>query len=462
MNVLMSVAAGMMLILVPFAVRNYIIERRFSPLPVQGGLNFYIGNNPDADGSYMHIPGIPDSPIEQAKTSIRRAEEAMGRKVTSKEASGYWFSRGIEFIRSDTGKYLSLMVRKFLLFWNAGEVDGNLNFSFCKRLMKLFRLPLVSFGFIAPFAIIGFVYAVRDHIRDVHLFGFLVLTYMIAAMLYFVNSRYRLPAIPYVIILAAYGLHTLFSLIKFRRNKQLVIYFAVLVALFAGINIDMYKGRIERAFVTDYTNLGIVYHQRGMTDKAIVCFQKALEINPRYAEAHYNLAIAYERSGRLEEALQAYKKALTLGLDFDEIHYNIGLAYFKNGNADRAIFHYRKAISINPRHTQAHNNLGICYYQQGKYDEAIEELKTAIAIDPTYAYAYYNMGNAYFKKGAISDAIDAYNNTLRVDPRFVDAHYNLAIAYARIKDEERARRHLQSAREGGLIMESNDLLSPER
>ena len=57
--------AGLVLALLPVAIRNYAVAGDWSPASSHGGLNFYIGNNANADGTYRPVPGItPDMQIQ--------------------------------------------------------------------------------------------------------------------------------------------------------------------------------------------------------------------------------------------------------------------------------------------------------------------------------------------------------------------------------------------------------------
>ena len=57
---------------------------------------------------------------------------------------------------------------------------------------------------------------------------------------------------------------------------------------------------------------GIAVAQRGLWREAIYRWERAVQIDPKYAEALNDLAIAYEHEGDLEKARVAYEKALEL------------------------------------------------------------------------------------------------------------------------------------------------------
>jgi Tfp pilus assembly protein PilF len=74
-----------------------------------------------------------------------------------------------------------------------------------------------------------------------------------------------------------------------------------------------------------YVDFGIEMAQRGLWREAVFRWQRAVEIDPTYAEAFNNLAIGYEHAGDLGEARKAYEKALTLAPNNAQIRQNYEL-----------------------------------------------------------------------------------------------------------------------------------------
>lgn len=84
---------------------------------------------------------------------------------------------------------------------------------------------------------------------------------------------------------------------------------------------------------------GVEVAARGLWREAIYRWERAVQIDPSYAEAYNDLGVAYEHEGELAKARQAYEKAMTLAPAHPSIKQNFEL--FKEVN-DRAAGPARK------------------------------------------------------------------------------------------------------------------------
>jgi len=110
------------------------------------------------------------------------------------------------------------------------------------------------------------------------------------------------------------------------------------------------KNRIEqlKGLLTDtyYYNMGIDYAEKEQYDKAIECYQKAINLDPEHLNSHCNLGCIKYRLGFYEEAIKILKHALKLDSEHAASHYNIGLCQEALGNYKSAIESYKKCLSV--------------------------------------------------------------------------------------------------------------------
>jgi tetratricopeptide (TPR) repeat protein len=180
--------------------------------------------------------------------------------------------------------------------------------------------------------------------------------------------------------------------------------------------------------VVAHYGLGNALFEKGRVDDAVVQYEKALEINPDYAEACNNLGNALLQQGKVNEAITQLQRALQLNPDLADARNNLGNALLQQGKADEAIAQLQRALQLNPDLANTHDIVGNALLQKGKVDEAIAEYHLALQINPRLAEACYNLGNARLRQGKVDEAIAQYQKALEINPDFADAHDNLGTA----------------------------------
>ena len=124
---------------------------------------------------------------------------------------------------------------------------------------------------------------------------------------------------------------------------------------------------------------GVAYLDRQRYDEAIAEFNKALEIDPNFADAYYNRGLANAKKGSFNEAISDYTKAIQINPDDSDFYYNRGIAYYKKNDFDPAISDYTKAIQIRPDPTVYYNR-ALVYYLKKEYDYAWDDVHKAEAL----------------------------------------------------------------------------------
>lgn len=322
---------GVMLALIlPFTLKNFVAGDDFVLLNSTGGANFYMGNQRHADGTWK-IPPIDsreriDNPRTMRDAFSDAAERAIGRKLKPSQVSSYWFGRGLDEIREDPLRWLRLEATKFGLFWNAYEVWNNRSIEVSRGFSWVLRWPLVSFGLLVPFAIVGLVLT-RERWRELIPVYAILAAYLGSALLFFVLSRYRLPAI---IVLIPFGS---FAAVDFcerisRREWGAGAIRMVSIALLAGL-VQLPLANERRMYMA-YYNLGNKYRELERWDEAVDAYHASLAENPGAISTHNNLALAYELGGRREEAIEAWRTVGQIAMQTGDLR-----------RAERAMRHLR-------------------------------------------------------------------------------------------------------------------------
>lgn len=170
--------------------------------------------------------------------------------------------------------------------------------------------------------------------------------------------------------------------------------------------------------------LGVLLYQSGDSARAKVLIQKAIGIReqPVY---HGNLGNVLKAVGEKDAALVAYRRAIELDPKFAQAHLNLGMLQHETGQSETAIASLKKAIEIQPDFPEAFNNLAKIYREQGRTPEALKAFQKAVKLKPDYAEAHNNMGNIFKDRGDTERAIACYEKAAKAKPDFVQVYVNM-------------------------------------
>jgi tetratricopeptide (TPR) repeat protein len=203
--------------------------------------------------------------------------------------------------------------------------------------------------------------------------------------------------------------------------------------------------KIEPGYADAWFNKGVALGKLGRYDEALKAFNKAIEIKPDYADTWYNKGVALHKLGRYDEALKAFNKAIEIKPDYADTWYNKGVALSELGRYDEALKAHDKAIEIKPDDADAWYNKGNALSKLGRYNEALKAYDKAIEIKPDHADAWVNKGVALGEFGRYDEALKAFNKAIEIKPDHADAWYNKACAYSLKRDKENALKSLSKA-----------------
>jgi tetratricopeptide (TPR) repeat protein len=357
----------------PCAFHNYLIAHEPVFLSAHSGLNFYIGNNEHANGYTNIPPGLRAGQEGMLTDSILWAEKAEGRKLQRVEVSQYWSAKAKAYIHDHFADWLRLMCVKFKNFWNAYQYDD-------LSLVTMFAAdgvitPGLRFGFIAALAIPGLFIAFRRYPRSRWVIAAIFL-HMAALMPVFITERYRLAAVPGLLLVASIGLLEFWDSLLRRQWRLPALYLAGTAASVLFVTLPLSDG--AGLWSLDYYNTGIKATENGNLDVA----QKNLETAFEYVPEN------------------------------SEINFALGNLWLQKGNRALAKTFYTAATRMNARHGSAFNNLGYLALEDEQWEAATAYLKKSIEIDPDDAKVYYLLAKARLGAGDLPGADEAIKQAL--------------------------------------------------
>jgi tetratricopeptide (TPR) repeat protein len=361
----------------PVWLHNYFVARDPVFLSAHSGLNYWIGNNPWATGYPKIPPGLRASQEGLLRDSITVPEQEIGRSLRRSEVSAYWSAKAKSWIEANRAAWWKLLGRKFANFWNAFQYD-DLSIISLLRTQGIMP-PGLRFGPVAALALPALLVALWREPRA-RWIGGAVAMHLTALMPVFVTERYRLCAVPGLLLFASYGLYALRNWITAHEWKPAI----------------GFAGALASAAV-------FVWWPRN--DPGL------------WSLDHYNTGIRALKSGNLDLAQRELERAHDLVEDNAEINFALGNLWLARGDHTKVKQFYRRTLELNPRHADCWNNLGVVAIEERAWRAAAGFLENSIHFEPDDAKTQYLLARALRATGDTTRARAALAEALKRRPK---------------------------------------------
>ncbi len=392
------VLAGVAAATLPVVARNSALAGELTFLTTGAGMNFYQGNRPDTDGGLDIPPFIQLDPLREQADSVIEARRRSGRPgMAPNEASGFWLGEALRFIRAEPAAWLRLLGRKLLLFWNHYEAADNLSFHYTRSVVPWLWLAPLGFWLAAPLGLAGVVAGAGGG-RPETLLRASVLLLVAGTVLFHVADRYRLAAVPALIVLGTGFVQRLARSWRRGRRRRAAALAALAAAAALLVNVpDFYPGGQDAApfdrimalgYAADgdapaakryaeraagkFYRRGMVHLERGEFYRAEIYFASTLDVAPGWPGAWYHLGASRERLGKSAEAAQAYERAVAADSFAVEALTQLGRLHMTAERLDEAERALLAAEDRAPQNVHVLAALGDLRATEGRLEEALE------------------------------------------------------------------------------------------
>jgi len=359
----------------PCWIHNSFVARDPVFLSAHGGINLWLGNNPEATG-YPRFPGLHAGQGQMLRDSIDQAETAAGRTLKRSEVSRYWSAKVREYIAGNPGAWLKLLARKFGNFWNAFEYDDLGVIANLREHRVLF--PGIHFGLAAVLALSGAVFSWRAFPVSRWVAAGVVL--QLAAILpVFVTERYRLTAVPGLLVLGALGLHRLWIQVASGNHRNAALQMGLIVASALFVTLPRPDPSL---WALEAYNSGRLALETNNLSQADYCLQRAYAFVPRNAETNFALGNLRLAQGDSTAARNFYRAALEIDGKHKGALNNLGVLALNENEAPAAVDYFRRALALEPRNAKTHYLLAKALDLAGNRPDARTEAARALELDP--------------------------------------------------------------------------------
>lgn len=376
-------ALGLALPLAPVALRNRAVGGELVLTTSQAGPNFWIGNNPRADGTYVPLRAGRQNPWFERQDAFELAAAESGRELTPGEVSRFWIAKSFAWIADEPGAWLALLARKAGLLVNAYELPDADDVYFYERYASVLRVPfaVLHMGTLVPLAAIGLVLTWKRR-RELFPLHLVLLVMCAGVVLFYVFARYRYPVVSVLLVFAGAGVVELVRASRARETRPVVV--ALAVGAIAAVASNAWRPyERDRALAAAYANSAVVQAGRGDHARSLELSRAAIELKPTSPEYWGNAGLAAMSLGRFDEAATAFRRSLELGApDRARAHVRLALALARGGRMDVASTEIDAALALRPDDVEALGHRATISMELGRAADSARALRRVIELAP--------------------------------------------------------------------------------
>ena len=434
-----SFVLGSILVIAPVTLRNIVAGKDTVLIASQGGINFYIGNNKNADG----VSAIFYREDWQYRDFQQMAEKETGQSLKPSEISNYYYRKGLDFYLENPSGAFKLLIKKVYLFWSRFEISNNQNIYFFRQYSSLIRILPLGFWLVGPLGLTGMILSMRtlrrskktrlgkiaDPSKRILLPVLFILCYMATVVAFFVPARFRLPVIPLLLIFSGFSLVWLFERLREKKVAFVGTFLLVLIPFVLLSNSNAYHLRVGD-FSQAHFSLGNVYLKEGKLDLALAEFNSVLASNPGYNRAHLNRGMVFFRRGDLEQAKEEFKAELKLNPNEAKAYNNLSAVYLQQGLHQKAEEMAERAVELGGHQANAYMNLAMSHRQEGRIDQAKQTISQGLREIRPFPEGELLLGEIYLTEGQPDSAVERFERVIHPPASEADVAYDLEILAA--------------------------------
>ncbi len=340
---------GLALPILPVLAHN-VMHGEWVLISTNGGINFYIGNNPDWQQTVAMRPGYPWEKIVTMPFRLS-GEEA----VRQHGPSALYFKESLHYITTRPLSYLQAQLTKLYQLFYGFEIMRNTDLYFFKQYAPLldrliWQTPWLKFpfGLLIPFGLLGLLSEQRRPGSPRYSLLYLA-TVSFGLLLFFITARYRIVLVPVLALYASLGAARIITAAR-RKDIKHVLLSSVSLFLLTGLaNLDLFNqervvnGPAYRA-QAPFT-LGRINLDQNKPETALYWLAQSTRIDPFYPDAWVDTGRARFMLGNIPGAIAAMNQAASAAPDYPLPSYNLALIFDRDSMPrDTALRYYREFL----------------------------------------------------------------------------------------------------------------------
>lgn len=422
-----AVVLGAALVMAPTVARNSKAAGRLVGPALNGGVNLYIGNGPEANGFYVAV--VPGSWLLDPAGRAFLAERFDRPSVSLAQADSLWADAAVASIRQHPARAAGLWLKKVRLHLQGWEIDQLTTLDGWTRSAPALRALAAPYALITLLGLGGLAVAWR--LPAARWWAAALLALLAVQSVFFVVSRYRLALVPSLALLAGLAVTRILAdgapRVRQWRGWAPWLAAALLVVPWGlgGVRRD-WRAMAAANEALRWAEVGAAGHDDASLARAEALYRQAVDGRAGGPAPWLGLAMVQRERG------DAAKAESTLLEGCGKVSQNLDLLkqviklQLEQKRRDEAYPRVLQALQAHPRDGDLLHLAAVLGEQAGRREQAVAAALALRRWHPENPQAYIDLGILQARSGALAEAAATFAEGLRVAPGHPDLTANLA------------------------------------
>ncbi len=415
------------LTVLPAVAFNSLETGRLVGPSLNGGVNLYIGNGPEAEGFYVSYRGVD---VRRDLTGRAFLGERMGQEVPDAAAAdAAWARAGRRAVLDDPLRALGLWLRKLRLHLVAAEIPQISPLSAWRREVPILRALPVPYGLLSAAGLLGLLLV---GLREPRLRPWALAALLLIAgqSLFFVVSRYRLVLVPLWALLGTAAVGTLWA----ERGRRLAAGLGLGAACALAVAPWGLGSVLERLEAAGRANEAVRWERLGVPAEALSRYEASLALIPDHPRPRRAAARIHAAAGRIDESERLLRRGLEIAVPPDDLRRDLINLLLEAGRPGETLDLLREHVRARPDDHEMMHNYAVALAGAGRADEAEFVAGQLVMVAPDDPRGYIDLGVILARQGRLEEARTVFRQGLERVPGDPRLQANLERVEARLPE----------------------------
>ncbi|KAI7855948.1 hypothetical protein BDC45DRAFT_505152 [Circinella umbellata] len=190
-----------------------------------------------------------------------------------------------------------------------------------------------------------------------------------------------------------------------------------------------------------YNIKGTFLFLKGNAKEAMECFDKSIQLDPKYIQSYIKRSSICIEKGNLIEALKQFDEAIEINPTDPDIYYHRGQVHYISGNFEKAVKDYSESIRLDDSFVYAPIQLGVAQYKLGQIDSSLATFESTLKKFPQSSEVHNYFGELLLEQQNLPQALEMFTKAIALDQNNPLPYINKAmLTYQVMRDPNEAIR----------------------